>query len=78
MDEEIDFVGSVVKGAEYHPKTGELLTLYVETKDGRFVRVVPVDYYLAYHETPYMRQFYAERDSKDSTGENSSGHTEVE
>lgn len=48
-------IGATIVDVEYHKDTGELLTLYLRTTDGKFVRMVPDNYKLASNEAPYEK-----------------------
>lgn len=43
-DIEQEIRGAVITDMEYHPDTGELLTIWMRLTDGQFVSVIPDDY----------------------------------
>jgi hypothetical protein len=55
---EYPIIGAKIVDIEYHKDTGELLTLYLRTTDGKFVRMMPADYKLISNEAPYLEEFH--------------------
>jgi hypothetical protein len=51
--------GAVVTDVEYHFEgTGELLTIWLRTKDGRLVAIYPNGYMLRPMEQPWSEEFH--------------------
>jgi hypothetical protein len=56
LDQKI--INSKIVDIEWHPETGEMLTLWIRSPTGELIYIIPTGYKLAYSECDWAEEFH--------------------